>query len=178
MPPAVVEIPYDWISSPLTRKPTTAITKAQITQRSGAVAFSSASDALVRQYGVNTATETLDTPVDADAANLATMLTTYQAVPRPRQPLLTLNLLARTDDECLTILAVGLARRVRITGAPAGTPPGASNFVVEGIRHVLAVDERTVTWSTAALIGTTTTEPGPWFRWGSSSYGGTHVKPF
>lgn len=178
IPPAVVEIPYSWIATPLSRKPTVAVTKAQITQAGGATAYSSASDALVRQYGVNTATVTLDSPVDADAANLATMLTTYQAVPRPRQPTLTLNLLARTDAECLVILSVTLAQRVRITDAPAGTPPGASNFTVEGIAHVMAVDQRTVTWATAALIGTTTTDPGPWFRWGSSAYGGTDVVPF
>lgn len=154
LPPAVVEIPYAWIATPLTRKPTVAITKAQVSQDAGPTAYSSAPDALVRQYGSNTARVTLDTPVDADAINLATMLTTYQAVPRPRQPTLTLNLLARTDAECLVILGVQLAQRVQVIGAPAGTPPGAVNFVVEGISHVMAVDERTVTWATAALIGT------------------------
>jgi hypothetical protein len=96
----------------------------------------------------------LSTAVDADAQNLATMLTTYQAVPRPRQPTFELNLRARTDAECLVILGVGLAQRVRLTGAPAGTPPGAINFVIEGISHTLGLDDRVVTWATAALIGT------------------------
>jgi hypothetical protein len=154
LPPAVVEIPYAWIATPLTRKPTTAITKAQVTQSGGVVAYSSAPDATARQFGVNTATVTLDTACDADPQNLATFLTTYQGAPRPRQPTLTFNLLARTDAECLIILGVQLAQRVRITGSPAGTPPGAANFVVEGIAHALGVDDRTVIWSTAALIGT------------------------
>lgn len=174
----MVSIPFSWISPGLTRKPTVAVTKAQITQANGPTYYSSATSAQVAQYGVNTASVTLDTPVDADAQNLATMLTTFQAVPRPRQPTLTFNLLARTDAECLIILGVQLAQRVVITGAPAGTPPGALNFTVEGISHVLAVDQRTVTWATSALIGTTTTAPGIWFRLGSSSLGGSDIVPF
>lgn len=176
--PAVVTIPSSWISPGLTRKPTVAVTKAQIAQANGPTYYSSATSAQVAQYGVNTASVTLDTPVDADAQNLATMLTTFQAVPRPRQPTLTFNLLSRTDAECLIILGVQLAQRVVITGAPAGTPPGALNFTVEGISHVLAVDQRTVTWATSALIGTTTTAPGIWFRLGSSSLGGSDLVPF
>jgi hypothetical protein len=162
----------------LSRKPTTAITKAQVTQDGGVTAYASALAATVRRYGVNTARVTLSTAVDADAQNLATMVTTYQAVPRPRQPTLELNLMSRTDAECLVILGVQLAQRVRVIGAPAGTPPGAVNFVVEGIAHRLGVDDRVVTWATAALIGATTTTPGPWFRWSSSVLGGTDVRPF
>jgi len=176
--PPVVSIPFSWISPGLVRKPTTAITKAQVTQNSGATSYAAATDAQIRQYGTNTAVTTLDTAVDADAQNLATFLVSYEAVPRPRQPTLVLNLLARTDAECLIILGVQLAQRVTITGAPAGTPPGALNFTVEGISHVLAVDQRTVTWATAALIGATTTAPGPWFRLGSSLLGGTDAVPF
>ncbi|MES2211026.1 MAG: hypothetical protein V4515_12740 [Chloroflexota bacterium] len=153
LPPPVLEIPFSWIATPLTRKPTTAITRAEVGQAGGATALAVASDARVRQFGTNTARVTLDSAVDADAGNLATFLTLTQSVPRPRQPTLTFNLLARTDVECLLILGVQLAQRIRITGAPAGTPPGAVNFTVEGIAHTLGVDNRTVTWSTAALVG-------------------------
>lgn len=176
--PAVVEVPFCWIQSSLQRKPTVAITKAQVAQSGGATAYSSATAAQVRQYGVNTAQVTLDSAVDADAQNLATFLTTYQAVPRPRQPQMTFDLTGLTNAQVLLLLGVQLAQRVRIIGAPAGTPPGACNFVIEGIRNVLGVTERTLTWYVAALIGTTTTDPGPWFRWGSSSFGGTDVVPF
>jgi hypothetical protein len=158
--PAVVLIPFDWISTAIGRKPTTGITKAQIGMANGPTAYSSATPAQVRQYGVSTAQVTLTTDCDADPQNLATFLTTWQAVPRPRQPTLTFDLFdARwaTDANALVVLGVGLAQRVRITGAPAGTPPGALEFTVQGIRHSIGVEQRTVTWSTAALIGTTTT---------------------
>lgn len=151
--PVVVEIPFAWIATPLTRKPTVAITKAEVSRPGAATAYASAPDARVRQFGTNTARATLDAAIDADPANLAAFLVLTQSIPRPRQPTLTFNLLARTDAECLTILGIQLAQRVRITGAPAGTPPGAVNFTVEGISHNLAVDDRTVTWSTAALVG-------------------------
>lgn len=179
--PAFVTIPFDWISTPIIRKPTTAITKAQIGMTDGPTAYSSATTAQVRQYGVNTAQVTLTTDCDADPQNLATFLTTFEAVPRPRQPTLTFDCFdARwaTEANILLILGVGLAQRVRITGAPPGTPPGAVNFTVEGIRHVIHVEQRTVTWATAAIIGTTTTDPGPWFRWDSSSWSGTDQRPF
>jgi hypothetical protein len=176
--PPVVEIPFSWIAPPLTRKPTNAITVAAVTQAGASTAYSAAADALVRRFGAVATTVTLDTAVDADAQNLAHFLVTYQATPRPRQPTLTLNLYNRTDAECLLILGVDLAQRVRVIGAPVGTPPGALNFTVEGIRHTAAVDRRTVTWSTAAIIGTGTTTPGPWFRTGSSAYGGTDIVPF
>jgi hypothetical protein len=157
--PAVLTIPFSWISSPIARKPTIAITKAQIGQDGGATAYSSATAAQVLQYGVNTAQVTLDTACDADPQNLAAQLTTYEAVPRPRQPTLTFDLFDlrwATDANALTILGVDLAQRIRITGAPVGTPLGATEFTVEGIKHVIGVEQRTVTWSTAALIGTTT----------------------
>jgi len=179
--PSVLAIPFSWISSPIGRKPTIAITKAQIGQDGGATAYSSATAAQVLQYGVNTAQVTLDTACDADPQNLAAQLTTYEAVPRPRQPTLTFDLFDlrwATDANALTILGVELAQRIRITEAPASTPPGALNFIVEGIRHVIGVEQRTVTWSTSALIGTTTTDPGPWFRWDTSSWGGTDLRPF
>jgi hypothetical protein len=174
----VLQIPYSWIATPLTRQPTSAITKAQITQTNGATAYASASDALVRQYGANVARTDLDTAVDADAQNLASFLVTYEAVPRPRHPTLTFNLLARTDAECLLLLGVTLAQRVRIVQAPVGIPAGLLDFVIEGISHTAAVDNRTVTWATAALIGVTTTAPGPWFRRGTSSTGGPDLVPF
>jgi len=176
LPP--VEIPFSWISDPIVRKPTTAITKAQVSQAGGTTSYSSASAALVRQFGANSAVVSLSNASDADQMNLAVFFTTYQATPRPRQPLLTLNLFSRTEAEADLILAVPLAARVRVTGAPAATPPGALNFTLQGIRHVMGVEVRTVTWSTAALIGTTTTAPGLWFRLGTSTLGGSDLVPF
>lgn len=157
VPSDPVQIPYSWISPPLIRRPTTAITKAQIGQTGGATATVSASAATVSQYGVNTASIALDTAVDADAFNLATFLTTYESTPRPRQPIVRFILLKRTDDECLTILGVTLGTRVQITGAPTTWPAGATTFVVEGIHHTIATDRREVEWMTSAPVGTTST---------------------
>lgn len=178
LPPVVLQIPYSWIATPETRQPTSAITKAQITQQDGATAYASASDALVRQYGANTARTTLDTAVDADAQNLASFLVAYEAVPRPRRPTLTFQLLNRTDAECLLLLGATLAQRAQIIQAPSGIPPGLLDFTIEGISHVGAVDNRSVTWATAALIGATTTAPGPWFRFGTSVGGSSDTVPF
>lgn len=173
-----VDIPYSWINRPLIRRPTTAITKAQISQTGGATAYSSAATATVTLYGANTTAVSLDTDCDADPQNLADFLTTYQSTPRPRQPTISFNLLKRTDEECLRILGVDLARRVRITDAPATWPAGAVTFVVEGIRHVLGVNERLVEWMTSAPIGETAGVPGPWFRIDTSSLDGTDLRPF
>ncbi len=183
LPPPVLEIPYSWIATPSTRKATQAITKAVASRRGGSTAYASAPAAQVRQFGANAPPPIdLDTATDADPANLAAFLVAFQTIPRPRQPTLTFNLLARTEAECLIILGVGYAQRIRITGAPAGTPIGVLNFVVQGISHTLGVADRTVTWSTAALIGTPIlggpAAPGPWFRLGSSSLGGTDMRPF
>lgn len=155
VPSDPVEIPYTWISPRLTRRPTTAITKAQISQTGGATATASASSTTVSQYGINTATAQLDTAVDADPANLAAFLTTWESTPRPRQPIVRLILLKRTDDECLKVLNVAPGTRVRITGAPATWPAGAVTFVVEGIRHEITNDFRAVDWMTSAPVGTT-----------------------
>lgn len=172
-----MEIPYEWIATPVRRRPTTAINSAAISQADGATAYSTDAASIAR-YGVGSASTTLDTAVDADTRNFAAHLTTYYDTPRPRQPVLAFHLLARTEAECLLLLSVGLARRVRIIHTPAGWPPGAANFVVEGIRHSIAVDGRIVAWATAAIVGVTTTEPGPWFRRDTSLRGGTDIRPF
>lgn len=176
--PDPVEIQWCWIQSPLIRKPTVAVTKAVVTQDGGAVGYSSASAALVRQYGVNTVPITVFTDCDADPGNLAEFLTSYQSTPRPRQPALTFDLTGLEDDEVLTILSVQLGQRAVIVDAPAAVPAGARSFTVEGIAHRLGVTERLVTWQTAATIGAVAGTPGPWFRWDESYWDGSDVRPF
>lgn len=172
-----VEIPYSWISPPLQRRPSVIVNDATVSQSGGVTAYSNDATSTAR-YGVNAASVQLETSSSADPASLAAFLTTYYAQPRPRQPILQLNLYNRTEPECMRILGVGLAERVRITGAPAGWPPGAVNFTVEGIRHVGAVERRTVEWATAAIVGSAATDPGPWFRWDASFWDGTDLRPF
>jgi hypothetical protein len=167
-----VEIPYEWIATPVLRRPTAVINSAAIQQAGAATAYSSDA-ASIKRYGVGPASATLTTPVDADASNLATHLTTYYATPRPRQPVLAFHLMARTEDECALLLSVGLGRRVRIIHTPTNWPVGAANFVVEGVRHTLAVDDRTVEWSTAALIGASPTFLDTFDRTTTSGWGNT-----
>jgi hypothetical protein len=173
LPP--LEIPYEWVYA-LTRRPTTPANTATITQVGGVTAYSTRTGGVTANGADVSAT--LTTVVDADPQNLATHLTTFYGTARPRQPVLTFNLYDRTDLECLLLLAVARFRRVRIIHAPATWPPGAANFTVEGFQHVMAVDRRLLSWSTAAIVGTTTTTPGVWFRRGTSSRGGTDLRPF
>jgi len=177
LPASPLLIPYEWIGWPVARQPTTAINSATITQ-DGGVQARATNAASITLWTQSTAEATLFTDCDADPANLASFLMTYYSTPRPRQPTLPFNLLARADDECRTLLGAGLGRRVRIVHAPTTWPPGACNFTIEGIRNTIAVDQRLLVWSTAAVVGTTTTDPGPWFRWDSSSWGGTDQRPF
>ena len=176
--PAPVQIEHCWIQSPLIRKPTVAITRAQISQSEGVTAYATADAATVRRFGDNAATATLYTACDADPFNLAEHLVEYQSTPRPRQPTMTFALHGLEVDEVQVILGVDLGQRVVVLNTPAGTPPGAKSFVVEGIRHSFGVAERWVTWQTSAPIGTVAGTPGPWFRWDSSSWDGTDLRPF
>ena len=57
-------------------------------------------------------------------------------------------------------------------------PQGANSLVVEGVAFTSQAGERKVSWVTSAVAGTVPGVPGPWFRWGSSAYGGTDVIPF
>lgn len=175
--PAPVEIPYAWVATPLQRQPTNVVNVSHVTGSNGVVGTFT-DDASVERYGQRFHSTDIDTAVTADPANLAVFEVTYFARPRPRQPVLGLNLYARTDAECLLILSVGVTQRVRVTGAPAGWPPGAANFTVEGVRHVGAADMRVVEWATSAIVGVSDTEPGPWWRWDASLWDGTDIRAF
>jgi hypothetical protein len=159
------------------RRPTDVINSVAITSALGAE-VTRIDAASIRRYGEGKFTADLNTAVDVDPFNLGTFLMTYYDQPRPRQPTLAFELFSRTEAERWRILRVGLAQRIRITGTPADWPPGAANFTVEGIAHEGALDRRTVVWTTSAIVGTTSTEPGPWWRWDASSWGSTDQRPF
>jgi hypothetical protein len=172
-----VLIPYEWILTPMQRRPTNVINSAAISQFDAATAYST-DPASIARYGVGPASATLTTAVDADAANLAAHLTTYYNAPRPRQPVLAFDLIDREDEECHLILSVGLAQRAQVIHAPTTWPVGAANFLVEGIHHVMSVDQRIVEWSTAALIGTSPVVADSFTReisggWGNADTGQT-----
>lgn len=181
-PPDPVLIPYDWLIPPLTFRPERPLNAASVTQNSGVTARRSDRTSQT-EWGVNTFTETLDTAVDADAANLADHVITFYAtqpgeVPRSRSSSMTFNLNERTGEECATLLGVGRGVRVRITDAPADWPDGATELIVEGRANSIATDVRWLSWWVAPVIGTEAGVSGPWFRWDDSAWDGTDLRPF
>jgi hypothetical protein len=178
--PTATQIPYAWLSGAegARFRAETMVNVATISQLDGA-STTATNVASRTAYGVRAVSGQLDTACDADPANLATWLTTYRGDPRMKQPTLALiELGSRTANECVSILRVREGMRITITGAPATWPQGAYSLVVEGVAHASRDGVRLVVWATSAVPGTTPGTPGPWFRWGSSSYGGTDVIPF
>lgn len=174
---AATQIPYTWIATPVSRQPTIAVNAPIVTQQNGALGSSISSTSITR-YGYGSPQITLQTDCTADPQNLATFLTTYRGTPLPRQPVIRLNLMNRSDTECSIILGVGFAQWVQITGAPSTWASGAANFTVIGIHHIMGVEQRIVEWSTSALLGSSPTAPGPWFKLDTSAFDGTDVVPF
>lgn len=71
-----------------------------------------------------------------------------------------------------------LARDIHFAGGTETWPAGSTSLVVEGVSHAGQGAERKVSWVTSAVAGAVAGVPGPWFRWGSSRYGGADVIPF
>lgn len=181
-PPAPVEIPYTWLSTPLIRRPDMPITVATISRTGGTTIR--AVDAPSRQeYGENQLSVSLATESEADPAALASFTLHYYAtqpgeVPRQRFAILALVLNNRTPTERWRILDAVEGTRIRITDAPASWPDGFTEQVIEGVRHIVGDQERRVEWMTSPVVGATPGEAGPWFRLGISALGGTDVVPY
>lgn len=175
LPP--LRIPICWLSDPVTLRMDQPTNYATITQDGGTEARSS-DTASIAEYGQFPLAVTLQTACNADPANLAHWTKTYKATPRTRSPELIIDLLYRTDAEKQLIVEVQRGRRIQLTGVPPEFPEGASSLIVSGITHELGIKDRRVKWTTSAVVGAVAGVPGPWFRLGSSSLGGTHVVPF
>jgi hypothetical protein len=174
---AAVQIPYSWIATPLSRQPTTAVNSPVVTQAGGTTGYS-VNTTSITKYGYGAPLIEVQTGCTADPAALAGFLTTYLGTPLPRQPVIRLNLMARSDAERQIILGIGFGQWVQITSAPSYWAPGTANFTIIGIHHVMGVETRIVEWSTSALMGSAPTAPGPWFKLDTSSFDGTDVVPF
>jgi len=168
-PPAPVEIPYHWLAGfqPLRVRPDKPLTSASVGIDGGATATAQDAASLAA-YGDNEFSATLHSATPADAPTLADWVVAYYAtdpddVPRARFPQLLIRLTGRTAVEMQRILSVGIGTRITITGAPATWPEGATEQVVEGIRHSLG-EARDVEWTTAPVVGNAPGVEGPWFR--------------
>lgn len=178
-PPAPVEIPYEWLAgfAPLRVRPDKPLTSAAVTVNGGATATALDADSLAA-YGDNEFSATLHSATPTDGPTLADWVVAYYAtdatdVPRARFPQLLIRLTGRTQPEMHRILLVGIGTRITITGAPATWPEGATEQVVEGIRHTLG-EARDVEWTTSPVVGNTPGVAGPWFR-SDVPYTGTDI---
>lgn len=173
-----VAIPACWFSQPLTLRLDKPLNHAEVTQFDGNTARADNQTSITTYNGVFPFFATLTTAVDADTTNLAHWTVTFNPDPRMRSPRLVLNLLYRTDAEKLTILGVTRGKRIRITDLPIQWPSGAGTLVMAGATHTASTKGRILEWTTAPVIGSTAGIPGPWFRRGTSSRGGTDTRPF
>lgn len=176
VPPRPVDIPVAWLSPPLRVRQDHPLNRAEVGQRGGATARSTNVPALNDQQWLFTAS--VDSVADADAPNLATWVTDTYDEPLPRCGALTLVLNVRTDTEVWRILGVTQGRRIRLTDAPGSWPTGATELVVEGVTHQFTGDLRIVQWNTSPVIGAAAGVAGPWFRYSTSRWNGTDVRPY
>lgn len=177
LPPTPVEIPLCWLSQPVRLRLERPITTAAVNRMGHGTTYDSDAAALAT-YGDQAFTATLDTVCSADPAVLASWTVTHRSTPRTRSPELIINLMHRSDDERVRILAIQRHQRIRLTGVPPEFPEGAAHLVVSGITDEVGVFARRVMFTTRPVIGTTPGVAGPWFRVGTSAVGGPHIVAF
>jgi len=177
MPDDPAAIPLTWLSRQVNLRLNRPLNHAEVTQFAGVSAREDNTPSIATN-GVFPFTATLTTAVDADTANLAHFVVTYFGDPRMHLPVLTIDLMYRTDDEKSFLLRLGVGRRIRITGVPATWPTGADHLVIVGVAHDISRVARRLRFTASALVGSTLGEAGPWFRWGNSRWDGTDVRPF
>lgn len=175
--PSPVEIPYAWLEEPVVWVEDPALNVAQI---SGTPSASATDRASVEEFGESTFTATLASATAADAMTLSHFILAYYAtqpneVPRVRFMGLrfVINDRDKAPHEIRRLLSVGEGRRISVTGTPATWPAGAAEQVVEGIAH--SCDDsggRFLQWVTSPVVGEVAGVPGPWFKLGTSFWGG------
>lgn len=175
LPP--LQIPICWLSNPVRLRMEQPVNYATVTQEGGTEARSRDTDS-IDEYGQFPFTATLQTATNADPANLAHWTVTHKAEPRTRSPELVIDLLYRSDAEQQLIVEVQRGRRIQLTGVPPQFPEGAHSLIISGVTHQRGVSIRRVKWTTSAVVGTVPGVPGPWFRLGSSSLGGSDIVLF
>jgi hypothetical protein len=169
--PLPFEIPICWFTGKVNLKLDQPFTTAAVSTDAGTYPYRNAHVANRDEYGDFPFTATLATGVLTDASNLAHWTITYRSTPRMRGPALWINLLMRSDAEKLALLRLARWSRFVITGVPAEFPEGASSLILAGMTHHIGVASRLIRITTASVIGSTPGVPGPWFRYGSSSWG-------
>ena len=179
--PTPVAIPYGWLSPPFRSRADQPINDPAITVAGSGTAHAPNQVSIFR-YGDFGLPVTLNTAVNADADTLAAYLSSNYSDFRMRCPSLTVNLLNAQlqPTDVQKLLAVKIGDRIVIPDAPATWPQGNNTLIVEGIAKQVLIDRcRYVTFNTSPVVGTNPGTPGPYFRWGSSTWGSsTDLIPF
>lgn len=172
--PAPVVIPYSWLSPPMRFRADQPINDPAITVAGSSGAARAPNATSINRYGDYGQPVTLTTSVPADADSLAAWLAARYADFRMRCPSLTINLLNANlqPADVQKVLGVKIGDRLLIPDAPATWPQGTNTLIVEGIGKQVLIDRcRYITFNTSPVIGTNPGTPGPYFRWGSSTWG-------
>jgi hypothetical protein len=175
--PVPFDIPLCWLTPPVTLRLEQPYTTAEIS-RDGGGTYRNVHAANRDEYGDFPYTATLATFTDTDPANLAHWTVTYRSIPRVRCSQIAINLMFRTDSERVDLLRIPRWSRIRLTGVPPEFPEGAASIVVAGAKHQIGLAGHMLYLTTAPVVGLVAGVPGPWFRYGQSSWGGTDVIPF
>jgi hypothetical protein len=175
--PVPFDIPVCWLTPPVTLRMEQPYTTAAVS-RDGGGTYRDVNTGNRDEYGDFQYTADLATFTDRDPANLAHWTVTYRSVPRTRCSQIVVNLMFRTDTERVALLRIPRWSRIQLTGVPPEFPEGANSLVVAGTKHQISLAGHLLYFTTGPVIGAVAGVPGPWFRYGSSSWGGTDVIPF
>jgi hypothetical protein len=176
--PTPVVLDYTWVVQRMALRPVPPVNSQTISRTGGASAYAT-NTASVTEYGVfDPGAVNLDTSLDADITSLAVFNTTYQGSFLQRPPQLVFDLLSRTAAEQWRILSVTEGARIILVNTPASFPAQCVSTFVDGIAHVVGLDQRLVVFTCNPLIGQAAGQVGPWFRTDVSVTGGTDVVPF
>jgi hypothetical protein len=160
--PVTLQIPFGWIGwRGMTFRPDTPITDVAVSRVDGGT-VRLVNRANRSRYGVAGLTYTLDTAIDADAANLASWALTAHGQPRTRCPSIEINMLRRTFAERKQLLALAAGDRIEITGLPDGYPDDLPHLILQGIEHTIGPGRvRKIRFNTSPLLGPAPGEPPP-----------------
>lgn len=176
--PVAVTLDYTWLVQRLAWRPVSPVNSQSVSKTGGGSAYATNASSIA-EYGTSEGSPiTLETAVDADPLALATWITAYQAGYLQRPPQLTIDLLPLATAEQWRVLSITEGTRVILASTPTGWPAECLSVFVDGIAHVVGLDQRLVVFTCSPLVGQAAGQVGPWFMADRSMADGTDVAPF
>lgn len=118
--------------------------------RPGGASYRSIDADSVSTYGRRASSATLPAASDDDLRAAADAWVAHYAVPAPRIPSVTVDLLPLSASDAASVLGLEIGDRLQITGMPSTTPGGTTvDLMVEGMEESVAADVWAVTLSTS-----------------------------